>query len=414
MSVVYSQAMAHPQADEAVGTTSQFWRLAFTLFAVALSSQAASPVLLFYTHDLALTPTMLTVFFAIYALGLVPALLLGGPQSDRIGRKQVVVPAVVLVLLSVVAFEAAAAFGEPALLLARFLQGITAGAVFTVGTVWLRELAGTAHATRAAMVASGVMAFGFAFGPLVTGALVEWAPYPKIVPMLVPLVLLALAITLLLSIPETMTRRQEGRIRVGVPASARRGFFLFLLPVGLLVYTPAMLTLTIFPIQAARAGASSIYALTGVSIFCLQGAAALAAIYARKWGARVSGWLSAVVCIGGCLLGYVAVQPGGAGWLLPASALIGFSGGLAMTAGLMVSDLLAPIDRRGGLVSMFYIVVYFGFMVPTIFATLFGKQTLEKGSTILAHAAGALIVLVIVAGPGQALLRRREAEPPQS
>jgi len=91
--------------------TPQIVRLSFALYAVAMSSQAVSPLLLWYTHDLRLSGTMLTVFFAVYALGLVPALLLGGAHSDRIGRKAVVVPSVVLVLCAVAAIEAAAAFG---------------------------------------------------------------------------------------------------------------------------------------------------------------------------------------------------------------------------------------------------------------------------------------------------------------
>lgn len=385
-------------------------RLAFALFAVALSSQAMSPVLLYYTHDLNLSGTTLTAFFAVYALGLVPALLLGGAHSDRIGRRAVVVPSVVLVLGSVLAVESAAAFGEWALMAARFLQGLTAGAVFTVGTVWLRELAGTEHAQRAAMLASGVMAFGFASGPLITGALVEWLPWPKVIPMLVPALLLAVALVLLRTVPETVVERHVGRIRIGVPSSAMRGFFLYLLPIALLVYTPAMLTLTIFPLQIAKTGVGMVYALLGLSLFFVQGMAALAAIYARRWGATTSGWLAALVTVLGCVAGYYAVQPGGWPWLVPASVLIGFGGGLAMTGGLMVADLLAPADRRGALVSMFYIVVYFGFMVPTIFSLIWGKQTLEEGSTILLHAAGAALIGLLLAGPGHALVARRERE----
>lgn len=386
--------------------------LAFALFAVALSSQAVSPVLLYYTYELELSATTLTAFFAVYALGLVPALLLGGAHSDRIGRRAVVLPSVVLVLCSVLALESAAAFGEVALMGARFLQGLTAGAVFTVGTVWLRELAGTQHAPRAAMVASGVMAAGFASGPLVTGALVEWGPAPKIVPMLVPAVLVALALLGLRRVPETVREPRLGRIQLGVPRPAVRGFLAYLLPIALLVYTPAMLVLTIFPLQIAKTGLGAIYALVGVSIFLVQGSAAVAAVFARRWGAVACGWLSGLLCAAGTLIGYFAVQPGGWLLLLPASLLIGFSGGLAMTGGLMVADRLAPPDRRGALVSMFYIVVYFGFMVPTLVAVVFGKESLERGTTVLIHAAVAVLLTVVLAGPGRATLRRPPAPLP--
>lgn len=382
-------------------------RLAFALFAVAMSSQAASPVLLYYTYDLGLSATTLTAFFAVYALGLVPALLLGGAHSDKIGRRAVVLPAVVLVFCSVLAVESAAVFGEAALMGARFLQGLTAGAVFTVGTVWVRELAGTEHAQRAAMLASGVMAAGFASGPLVTGALVEWVAWPKIVPMLVPAVLIAISLIGLRSVPETVTERRTGRVQLGVPRAAMGGFLSYLLPIALLVYTPAMLVLTIFPLQVAKTGLAAVYALAGLSIFLVQGTAALAAVFARRWGAALCGWLSGLLCAAGTLTGYFAVQPGGWLLLLPASLLIGFSGGLAMTAGLMVADQLAAPERRGALVSMFYIVVYFGFMVPTIFSVLFGKETLERGSTILVHAIVAAVLSVVLASARRVAARPR-------
>lgn len=384
-------------------------RLAFALFAVALASQAASPVLLYYTYDLDLSATTLTAFFAVYALGLVPALLLGGAHSDKIGRRAVVVPSVFLVFCSVLAVESAALFGESALMGARFLQGLTAGAVFTVGTVWLRELAGTEHAQRAAMIASGVMAAGFASGPLATGFLVEWAPWPKVIPMLLPAILIALALVGLRPVPETVNERRMGRIQLGVPREALHGFLAYLMPIALLVYTPAMLVLTIFPLQIAKTGLGAIYALVGVSIFLVQGMAAVAAVFARRWGASICGWLAGLLCALGTVVGYFAVQPGGWLLLIPASLLIGFSGGLAMTGGLMVADSLAPPDRRGALVSMFYIVVYFGFMVPTIVSVLFGKESLERGSTVLVHAAIAAVITAVLAVPGRAVLRARRA-----
>nr|MBA3339302.1 MFS transporter [Geodermatophilaceae bacterium] len=73
-------------------------RLMLALFAIAFSTQAPSPVLLYYTDDLNLSALSLTIFFAVYALGLVPSLLLGGPYSDRHGRKRVLVPFTLLCL----------------------------------------------------------------------------------------------------------------------------------------------------------------------------------------------------------------------------------------------------------------------------------------------------------------------------
>lgn len=392
------------------GTKRQQTLLAIALFGVAFSTQAPSPVLLFYTTDLGLSATQLTVFFTAYALGLVPALLLGGPYSDRHGRKNVVVPVVALCVLAQLSLLLAAPFGVPALLVGRVLQGLTSGAVFTVGTVWMRELAGTGRGPQAAMRASASMAIGFALGPLLSGVLVQWAPLPKILSFVVPVLLLAVAFVIVRGLPETMTERRPGRLQIGVPPGAGPGFGWYLLPAALLVYTYAILSLTLFPLQIARAGFDYVLFLVGVCALLVQGSAAAATGLARRLGPGTSGWVAGLLAAGGCVFGYFGVQPGGWGWVLPASVLIGVAEGLALTSGVTVSDLLAPVHRRGGLVSVFYLVVYFGFTVPTITSLVAPQGALDSGTPILVLGAIALLLALVLAGPGRAVVRRHHAE----
>ena len=149
-------------------------RLMLALFGIAFSTQAPSPVLLYYTDALDLSALSLTIFFTVYAVGLVPSLLLGGPYSDRRGRKRVVVPFTLLCLGALIVLSSTTFLGEPMIYIGRLLQGVTSGAVFTVGVVWMRELAGPEGAAGAAMRASAAMASGFAIGPLTSGLLVQW------------------------------------------------------------------------------------------------------------------------------------------------------------------------------------------------------------------------------------------------
>lgn len=378
------------------------------LFAIAFSTQAPSPVLLFYTDYLNLSVLALTVFFAVYALGLVPSLLLGGPYSDRHGRKRVVVPFTLLCLGALLVLVLTAFLGEPMIYLGRFLQGVTSGAVFTVGVVWMRELAGPAGASGAAMRASAAMASGFAIGPLTSGLLVQWAPLPKLLPFALPMVLVGLAFLLTRGIPETMTAHRPGRLQIGIPPGAGPGFMAYLLPIGLIVYTYAVLSLTVFPLLVADQGFGAVFALVGMSALLVQGSAAGATALARRWGPATCGWVSALLAAAGCVLGYLAVQPDGWPWVLPASLLIGVSEGLAITSGITVSDLLAPADRRGGLVSVFYLVVYFGFAVPTIVALVAG-DSLRTGVPILVLGAVALVLGAVLLWAGRSVLHQSTA-----
>ncbi len=380
------------------------------LFGVAASTQSPSPVLLFYTDRLGLGALELTVFFSVYALGLVPSLLLGGPYSDRFGRRTVVVPAALLSGAALLILVAAETAGQPALLVGRFLQGVTSGAVFTVGTVWMRELAGHERAASAAVRAAAAMAVGFAVGPFIAGVLVQWAPWPTLLPFALPLALVVLAFVLARTVPETMTVRRPGRLQIGIPPGAGRGFLVYLLPIGLLVYTFAVLSLTVFPLLVERAGFRATLFLAGLMALLVQGSAALATPWAKRLRPGPSGPLAAVLAAVGCGFGYLAVQPGGWGWVLPASLAIGVSEGLAMTSGITVADRLAPSHRRGGLVSVFYLVVYFGFLVPTILVLLSG-EALFSGVPILALGGCALLVTVVLAFPGRRLVNQIAAAP---
>ena len=380
-------------------------RLMIALFGIAASTQSPSPVLLFYTDRLGLGAIELTVFFAVYALGLVPSLLLGGPYSDRFGRRTVVVPVSLLSVVALLVLLLADTVGQPALLIGRFLQGVTSGAVFTVGTVWMRELAGRERAASAAMRASAAMAVGFAVGPFVAGVLVQWAPWPTVLPFALPLLLVLLAFAMARTVPETMTVRRPGRLQIGVPPGAGRGFLLYLLPIGLLVYTFAVLSLTVFPLLVARAGFGATLFLAGFMALIVQGSAAISTPWAKRLRPGRSGPVAALLAAAGCGFGYLAVQPGGWAWTVPASLAIGISEGLAITSGITVADRLAPPHRRGGLVSVFYLVVYFGFMVPTILVLLSG-DSLFSGEPILVLGGCALVVTGILAGPGRRLVNQ--------
>src|SRR4051794_41719277 len=73
-------------------------RVAGLLFTVAWGANHFVPLLLLYRVRLGLSPAALAQMFGIYAVGLVPGLLLGGPLSDRVGRRALVVPASLVAL----------------------------------------------------------------------------------------------------------------------------------------------------------------------------------------------------------------------------------------------------------------------------------------------------------------------------
>src|SRR5215469_14804860 len=150
--------------------------VATVLLGTGWGAQQITPMLLVYSRTLGLTTGTLTALFGVYALGLLPGLLLGGPLSDAWGRRRIVVPAAAVSFASSVLLAAA---GHLVVLLfaGRLLAGVSSGAVFGAGTAWLREVSGppwgTASDATAARRAVIAMTTGFAAGPLVAGLLAQ-------------------------------------------------------------------------------------------------------------------------------------------------------------------------------------------------------------------------------------------------
>ena len=77
------------------------WRAAaFAMFAVGWGANQFAPMLLVYTSRSGLSQAVVTAMFGVYALGLIPTLLLAGSFSDRRGRRSVMRPVLVLSFLA--------------------------------------------------------------------------------------------------------------------------------------------------------------------------------------------------------------------------------------------------------------------------------------------------------------------------
>ncbi|MGW3177435.1 MFS transporter [Streptomyces sp. NPDC001153] len=89
------------------------------------TASAPSPIYPLYRERWGLSVTMLTVIFAVYVVGLLGALLTVGSLSDQLGRRPVLVAALLVAVSSTAVFWTAD--GVVSLLIARVVQGIATG-----------------------------------------------------------------------------------------------------------------------------------------------------------------------------------------------------------------------------------------------------------------------------------------------
>ena len=370
-------------------------RAVFALFTVAAGTNVPTPLLLVYQERLDLSAEVLTALFGCYAAGLVPALLVAGQLSDRLGRRRVAIPGIVLSGLASLAFAAA---GDSVTLLftARFLQGVVSGVVFSVGSAWVGELSKASGEGAGGRRAAFAMTAGFALGPLISGLLGEFGPAPTVLPYLVHAVLVAVGLVLALGLPETVDLHARARARsAGDPAVPliRQGdgwlVATVLAPVAVCVYAFPSSVINAVPLLVELPSGG--VAVTGVLAGVTLGSGTLVAGLQRRLGRR-----TAVVATALGTAGYAAAaafaSTGWLPWLVVAAPLLGSGGGLCLAAGLTLTARLAAPSRLGALTALFLAIAYIGFAAPFVMAVVAGSTS----ATVPLAAAAAITGLLAV------------------
>jgi MFS family permease len=359
------------------------------------------PLLPVYREALGLGTGTLAALFGLYALGLIPGLLLGGPLSDARGRRPVVVPAAALSLLASVVLMAGAST-VALLFLGRFMAGISSGIVFGAGTAWLRESSAGEPNHVLARRATVAMTTGFAVGPLVSGLLAQWAPAPRVVPYLPHAAIMVAVLLLLRRARETVAGDRARPVRLGAPGLASPRFRRVVAPMAPWVFAAPAVAFALLPNVIHAGDATDGVALVAAVTSATAAAGVAVQPLARRLAAGDGGdhnraALAGLVVIAFALvLGALTTAHGTLWMLFPCAIAFGSGYGLCMVAGLVEVGRLAPDDGLAGLTAAYYALTYLGFAAPYLLALashVAGYPTLLAISAALALATAARIGL---------------------
>ena len=369
------------------------------MFAVGWGANQFSPMLIVYRHELGLSAAAVAGLFLVYALTLIPGLLIGGPASDRLGRRPVVWPFVALSplasLLLVLGPRSLAMIAA-----GRALAGLCSGVVFGSATAWVREVSPDdgLSARRSALALTA----GFGLGPVVAAALAQWAVHPLVVPYLPHLVIGTAAAILLAGTPGgaapgpprrprvAWTRRPRTAGRRWPPAAVRtRRFWLAVAPASPMVFGSVSLAIVVLPEEVTSARSLSA-GVAGLMTALSFSAGVAVQPLARRLRDALTGVIAGLACAtAGAAVGIAAVAAASPFLAGAAAVLLGLAYGLCLVSGLRQAEHMAAPDERGAVIACYYALAYLGFAVPYLVA----------GLAALAGPAGAFAVLtVIIAG----------------
>lgn len=388
--------------------------LAAVLFAFFFAAAAPSPLFVVFQHAWHFSSSLLTVAFAVYAIALLVSLLVAGSLSDHIGRRPVVLSALVLQAVAMGLFLLANGIGG--LIVARVVQGIATGIASGALSAAVVEAAPAARKRLGALITSVSPLAGLAVGALLTGMAVKFSLQPVMLVFGVLAAVFALGAAVVLWMPETVTPRAGALAslvpRVSIPVKARAEFARGL-PVFVVVWALGGLYLSLAPSLMLHVFGIDNGVVNGLTVAVLSGAGAIApTLLGRLAAPRPAIVGMASIALGlGLLLAALSTRSLALFFVGTAVAGIGFGG--AFSALVQTLAPMAQSHERGELFAAIFVVSYLAFSLPAMLA---GFLVAPLG--LLNTAEGYAAVLLLIAAFGTwsqwAVLRRQSRELPVS
>jgi MFS family permease len=376
--------------------------LASIVVTLLASSSAPTPLYAIYQRDWGFSAITTTVIFGVYAIAVLAALLTVGSLSDHIGRRPVLLVALVVQAATMWVFATADAV--PNLLAARVIQGLATGAALAAvgaGMLDIDRERGTVANAVAPMA-------GTAIGGLLAGIFVQYLPAPsRLVFIMLSVAFVVQAIGVLL-MPETTTTRPGAlaslRPAFALPPAARRPM-LTATPVIVAAWGLAGLYLSVGPALARQTVHSGSILVGGVVVFIMAGAASVTVLVARKLAAVRMMTNGIVTLIVGVALSLIAIATETAGVFFVSLIIAGAGFGATLQGAIRNVLPAAEEHERAGLLSLVYVVSYLSLGLPAVIAgtlVVYGgglrTTALQYGAAVIALALLALAALRRPAG----------------
>ncbi len=365
------------------------------IFVTAYASNISTPFLSIYRDRLDLAPAATQTIFVVYVAGIMITLLGSGPLSDRIGRRAVVLPALLLSILTsllIIAGRDSYSF----LLAGRFLLGASVGAVFSVGTAWVQDVVGPGQAMRVAFGTTVATYAGFGSGPVLSALYELLLPYPLVGPFAIHICLAGLVIAMLWPVPDVVNRSKGNRQSTDrrLPKPVKRLFATVVVPAAVWVFAFPSTSFALFPVLLSDQvpGYAAQVAGTAGALTALAGLAARPVLSRLGPGASmIAGMLAGTV---GYLLGTLAFGMDQWPLVLPGAVLLGGASGTISAACLAVLAKTDAGNARGALTSAFYMVTYPGMSMPLVTTAVAARFSMSD--TLAAITAAAVVGTAIV------------------
>jgi len=358
-------AVGRPSDNE---TQRWAYPLLLVLSAVALGvSGLPAPLYGLYENAWHLSPLATTIVFAVYAVAALAAVLVSGRISDVVGRKPVLLGAVVAMIVGLGVFLVAD--NMALLLVARTIHGAAVGSIVVAGAAALLDLRPD-HGVRSGQLSGVSFNIGMTVAIVGGAMLAQYAPHPMRTPYAVVAVVCVVVGAGLIALREPHLHRSRGRIRIArpaVPLEIRSDFWFAALGV-MASWSVLGVLLSLYPSLAAQQTHVDNLVFAGGVAGITAFTAALTQLFATRIPARTAAIAGDVGMAAALALTVPMLSTHKWPLVIAAAALLGAPFGLGFGGSLRHLSNVVPAARRGETMSAYYLLAYSAMAVPTLAA----------------------------------------------
>ena len=336
----------------------------------------------------------ISVAVVVYSAATLGTLLVLGRLSNHVGRRPVSIASLVLLVLGCALLLNVDGIGI--LITGRLLLGLGAGLASSSLTSYIVDTAPAKPAWLASVASSQTVMLGLAVGAVASGALVQFAPWPRQLIYLVDIAALVVSIVLVVLSPETVRRKPGARRSllpsVRVPARVRH-----LIPVTAAVLLSTWAVGAFYqafvPALVENQLRTSSPLILGLVFAAYMASSAFGAPLGGRFSTATAQRVGMAVFLVGMIGVIAAIATGTLPLFIVSTILAGAAQGVAISAatrGLLAGS---SIDDRAPTFSVVYLISYSGATIPALIAGQL-SNILSLSQIVLGYGAFALIATV--------------------
>jgi MFS family permease len=375
-------------------------RMLWVVLMMSAGATFISSIFPLYGKEFHMSSLEITLLFAVYAIILVPTLLIVGAKGSDWGLKRVLRISIWISIASSLLFIGSTHVWM--LFAARILEGIAYGAFTGTASAFLLKQVVPNKIPSTLKLSGAIVNIGFGLGPAISGLIVQ---YLHVQPLRLPYwILIALLVIswvileLLPSYENPQTKvKTKTKISLGIPNNISSQFWSFIGLPAFMIFMLGGIVLSLIPIFVKTVLHSSDLSLPGLMVFMLLGVAGLMQYFpyvqnpvtrmrigilclaAGPWIIVASGETSNLVLLWAGML----IQGIGAGWVFQSA--------------LRFAGQLPKPEERPRVISAFYMCAYAGFIIPPIGVGVLTQFLSLNVSLVIMNSIAAVLVLYIVA-----------------